>query len=258
MKTFVHNVTRVRDQDTKEWRELPSISGKTAYQYALEGGYTGTEDEFRAKMAAETITVDDLDLSAYATKEYVSPMTEEEIAEICVPLADETGSIPIATQNTIGCVAVGDGLSVTEEGVVSADVTSEEFDSVKTKVDDTGDYIVERGNYTVDSETIWDWIKYANGEIVIEHRWIDVQFYFELAYGSMYYQTYNKSIPSQVPILANTLFYATVEFIGGSGLTSVNTHTINTATNSIGYYAWNPSSTTINKNVLFTFKGRWK
>ena len=29
------------------------VAGKTAYQYAVEGGYTGTETEFAAKLAAE-------------------------------------------------------------------------------------------------------------------------------------------------------------------------------------------------------------
>lgn len=33
--------------------------GKSAYQYAVEGGYTGTEEAFTAKMAAEIPTVDD-------------------------------------------------------------------------------------------------------------------------------------------------------------------------------------------------------
>ena len=33
--------------------------GKSAYQYAVEGGYTGTEEEIAAKMAAEIPTVDD-------------------------------------------------------------------------------------------------------------------------------------------------------------------------------------------------------
>ena len=33
--------------------------GKTAYQYAVEGGYTGTEEAFAAKMAAEIPAVDD-------------------------------------------------------------------------------------------------------------------------------------------------------------------------------------------------------
>ena len=36
--------------------EIPlGEDGKTAYQYALDGGYTGTEAEFAAKLAAESV-----------------------------------------------------------------------------------------------------------------------------------------------------------------------------------------------------------
>ena len=34
------------------------LAGKSAYQYAVEGGYTGTEEEFAAKMAEEIPSVD--------------------------------------------------------------------------------------------------------------------------------------------------------------------------------------------------------
>lgn len=36
----------------------PGADGKSAYQYAKDGGYTGTEEEFAAKMAQEIPTVD--------------------------------------------------------------------------------------------------------------------------------------------------------------------------------------------------------
>ena len=48
----------------KSWVNLIALSeligapGKTAYDYAVEAGYTGTEDEFSARMAAEIPTVD--------------------------------------------------------------------------------------------------------------------------------------------------------------------------------------------------------
>ena len=32
-------------------RLIKSVDGKSAYQYAQEGGYTGTEDEFRHRLA---------------------------------------------------------------------------------------------------------------------------------------------------------------------------------------------------------------
>lgn len=38
--------------------ELKGADGKSAYQYAVEGGYTGTEAEFSAKLEAEIPTVD--------------------------------------------------------------------------------------------------------------------------------------------------------------------------------------------------------
>lgn len=35
-----------------------ALAGKSAYQYAVEGGYTGTEEEFAAKMAEEIPSID--------------------------------------------------------------------------------------------------------------------------------------------------------------------------------------------------------
>ena len=34
-------------------KDIKGADGKSAYQYAVEGGYTGTEDEFKAKLAEE-------------------------------------------------------------------------------------------------------------------------------------------------------------------------------------------------------------
>ena len=46
----------VGDEDTgKPSRGDKGPDGKSAYQYAVEGGYTGTEEEFTAKLAAENI-----------------------------------------------------------------------------------------------------------------------------------------------------------------------------------------------------------
>lgn len=46
------SILKVRDADGTV-HEIYSIQGKSAYQYAQEGGYTGTEGEFTAKLAAE-------------------------------------------------------------------------------------------------------------------------------------------------------------------------------------------------------------
>ena len=45
-------------EDIKGDPGAPGADGKSAYQYAQDGGYTGTETEFAAKLAAEIPTVD--------------------------------------------------------------------------------------------------------------------------------------------------------------------------------------------------------
>lgn len=45
-------ILKVRDADGTV-HEIHALQGKSAYQYAVEGGYTGTETEFAAKLAAE-------------------------------------------------------------------------------------------------------------------------------------------------------------------------------------------------------------
>ena len=48
------SILRVKDKDGNTI-EIPAIKGdpgKTAYEYAKEGGYTGTEEEFKGLMAA--------------------------------------------------------------------------------------------------------------------------------------------------------------------------------------------------------------
>ena len=45
-------ILKVRDTDGTV-HEIHALQGKSAYQYAVEGGYTGTEAEFSAKLAAE-------------------------------------------------------------------------------------------------------------------------------------------------------------------------------------------------------------
>ena len=45
-------ILKVRDANGTV-HEIHSLKGKSAYQYARDGGYTGTEAEFAAKLAAE-------------------------------------------------------------------------------------------------------------------------------------------------------------------------------------------------------------
>ena len=57
-------ILKVRDADGTA-HEIHALQGKSAYQYAVEGGYTGTEAEFAAKLAEEMPTVP-TNVSAFA------------------------------------------------------------------------------------------------------------------------------------------------------------------------------------------------
>lgn len=64
--------------------------GKSAYQYAQDGGYTGTEEEFAAKMAAEIPTFD-----------YITEEVEDEIACTGITLDKSVLTFNSAGQQTI-------------------------------------------------------------------------------------------------------------------------------------------------------------
>lgn len=57
-ETDTHIEAKVTEQLTaaKESGEFDGEDGKSAYEYAKGGGYTGTEEEFATKLAAEYIT----------------------------------------------------------------------------------------------------------------------------------------------------------------------------------------------------------
>ena len=45
-----------------QWVNIPTIKGddgKSAYEYAVDGGYTGTEEQFAQKLAAEYVKFTD-------------------------------------------------------------------------------------------------------------------------------------------------------------------------------------------------------
>lgn len=93
----------------------PGAPGKTAYQYAQDGGYTGTEAEFAAKMAQE------------------------------IPEAYE---LPAATPDRLGGVKVGGGFEPTNDGtlhalyrkpeLINSFIVSEDVDGLKIDRDTNG------------------------------------------------------------------------------------------------------------------------
>lgn len=47
------------------------------------------------------------------------PIPTERIEEICVPIPEDAGLIPIASENELGCVKIGEGLEVDDAGTVT-------------------------------------------------------------------------------------------------------------------------------------------
>lgn len=86
------------------------LDGKSAYDYAKEKGYTGTEEEFAEAMA-------------------------------------KTGQVLIATTDSLGNVIIGWGLKVTEEGIVSVDFSQVDLSQVQLGQEITVTGIGELGGY---------------------------------------------------------------------------------------------------------------
>lgn len=68
-------ILRIKDENGNVY-SIPSIKGdpgKSAYQYAQDGGFTGTEEEFTAKLAQDTYSKTEIDAKLTT---YVDAMAE--------------------------------------------------------------------------------------------------------------------------------------------------------------------------------------
>ena len=99
------SILKVRDADGTV-HELHSLQGKTAYQYAQEGGYIGSEEDFNAKMAQENIPI---------------PTSAEVGQTIVVKAVDQSGK-PTAWE----AADMPSGGGTSEEFILLAEVTLEE------------------------------------------------------------------------------------------------------------------------------------
>lgn len=99
--------------------------GKSAYQYAKDGGYTGTEVEFAKKMAKEIPTIDPTmtqsgqAADAKATGDAISLLSEGKVSntDIALGVNEADGLVYIF----IGGEPVGNGLSIS--GVTMDEIT---------------------------------------------------------------------------------------------------------------------------------------
>ena len=120
-------ILKVRDADGTV-HEIHALQGKSAYQYAVEGGYAGTEAEFAAKLAAEKFANPNaLTFTGAVTGSYdgSNPMTVK---------------IPRGTINVKDFGAAGDGVTDDTAALQLA------FDST---ADQGGNLYIPEGDYKI-------------------------------------------------------------------------------------------------------------
>lgn len=103
------NVERMVEEYLQEHPAEPGAPGKSAYQYAVDGGYVGTEQEFAAKLAQET-------------KIHVGPEPPEDESNLWL----DTGELGEVYVPAPAAAEVGHFLQVTEvdeDGMVAATKT---------------------------------------------------------------------------------------------------------------------------------------
>lgn len=92
------SILKIRDENGNVI-EIPALKGddgKSAYEYAREGGYTGTEEEFKAKMAEEIRSI-----ASGGTGATTAEAARTNLGVAPAPIASQTditaGSTPLAT-----------------------------------------------------------------------------------------------------------------------------------------------------------------
>lgn len=113
------------------------------------------------------------------------------------------------------------------------------------------DYIIEEGQ-----SGKWTYRKWSSG---IAEAWGRVgtkEYAITRAYGSAYYTGDTFSLPSNIFVSIDSAISDRCDGESHNGLIATDVRFINT--NELGYFIWNPISITLNVDVAFIIKGRWK
>lgn len=117
------------DGSTKDIPIYNAQDGKTAYQYAVDGGYTGTEEEFKAKLAQENYTKSEAD-EKFLTKE----------TDPTVPAWAKAAEKPTYTAEEVGADERGAAAAALNEAKkYTDDEISELINSAPTTLDTLGE-----------------------------------------------------------------------------------------------------------------------
>lgn len=132
------SLMKIKNPETGEWIDVPAIHGKSAYQYAQDGGYTNTEREFSA---------------ALATAEAKDEEKNIELSEIWRAIAALQGKVLDYPVLAIGRTWLNDSYA----GIAKADITAITFTDSYTP---TGN---ENSTCTLDAEGTGSIVGYRVG-----------------------------------------------------------------------------------------------
>ena len=122
----------------------PSADGKTAYAYAKEGGYTGTEEEFAQKLAAElpTSLPNPNALTINGQTYDGSEAVKITIASGSASENDLLGQTPMTLIETVTVKLVGEGEhTYTVKGKTIADLSTVAISQSNAEITEHGDYL---------------------------------------------------------------------------------------------------------------------
>lgn len=114
----------LRFKQGDKWVEIPAITGtdgKTAYQYAVEGGYVGSEEQFTAQLGAASSFLNEA--NGYTDAKIAelingAPTTLDTLGEIATAMA-ENADVVEALNGAIGSKADADTVTALTETVAS-------------------------------------------------------------------------------------------------------------------------------------------
>lgn len=100
---------------------VPAISGKSAYSYAVDGGYTGSEEEFAAKLAGEYSASDP---SGDEVFELIVDVTLDGAADIAIVNEDAAGVEFTLTRYRVFVLFPPTGYDTTAKYMINSNNTS--------------------------------------------------------------------------------------------------------------------------------------
>ena len=163
-------------------------------------------------------------------------------------LTDNLGLQKPGSNETFDIDVQNNNMDIIDEFAV---IAKTDLEKLLARYNSEADWIVEQK-----TEGIWTWRKWNSGLAECWGRRGSASYAMTSTSGTGYYTSGSVSLPSG---LFTSITSAQSDRSGGAtgnGLVSTNVRTCDTST--LSYFIWNTVSTTLDVDVAFEVKGRWK